>query len=438
MSDSAKRWPLAVAAAAMLLGALPARSDGLQPLAGAVGETRPILDLRLRYESVDQDPPPALLTESADALTLRVRAGFETGKAWSTALLAEGSFAGPLSGSYRQDNAVPARDINRPVIADPEIYQLNRLQLVNTALPGTTITLGRQRINLDDQRFVGNVGWRQTEQTYDALRVVNKSIPNLTVDLTYLNKVHRVFGPDSPQGTYRGDVYLGNLAYQLGNHKLSAFAYLVGLESIVVAPGAGVTAATATALNPARAATSTYGLRAAGEWRLARLKLGYVGSWATQSDRGANPLALRNDYFLGELSATYKAYTLTFGDEVLQGDGTAGFSTPLATLHKFQGWADKFLVTPANGIDDRYVGAGVTWKGVGWFDTVGLNAVWHDYHTQRLSLDYGSEWNLLASAKWRRYAGLLKYARYATGTNSSTVAGYGDTSKFWAQIEMQW
>ncbi len=77
---------------------------------------------------------------------------------------------------------------------------MNRLQLTNTSLPDTTLTLGRQRINLDDQRFVGNVGWRQNEQTYDGFRVVNKSIPNLTVDVTYFDQVNRVFGKESPVG----------------------------------------------------------------------------------------------------------------------------------------------------------------------------------------------------------------------------------------------
>ena len=45
------------------------------------------------------------------------------------------------------------------------------------------------------------------------------------------------------------------------------------------------------------------------------------------------------------------------GYEVLEGAPTGGlaFVTPLATLHKFQGWADKFLATPASGIEDAYI-----------------------------------------------------------------------------------
>ena len=125
----------------------------------------------MRAEFVDQTP----LAEDADAATLRLRAGFESGKAWNTTLLAEGEFVTPFDGDYRADPARATRTAF-PVVADPESYEVNRLQLTNTALPGTTLTLGRQRIVLDDHRFVGNVGWRQNEQTFDAVRVVNRSV----------------------------------------------------------------------------------------------------------------------------------------------------------------------------------------------------------------------------------------------------------------------
>jgi hypothetical protein len=426
----------------LLVGALVlsggAYADGLAPLGGALGETRWLADLRLRYEAVSQDPPPALLTHDAGAVTLRGRLGFETGKAWNTSLLVEGEFVGSLDGHYRVDNSVPVRDINYPVIADASAHELNRAQLSNTSLPGTTLTLGRQRINLDDQRFIGASGWRQNEQTFDALRVVNRSVSNLTLDATWANRVQRVFGLDSPQGVYKGSMVLANAGYQIGLHKLTAFGYWLDLDPLRIIVGPGVTAATATALNPARGDTATYGLRATGEKRLARVKLGYALSWASQSDYGANTLQLSNHYWLAELSGTYKAFTLSLGEESLQGNGTVGFSTPLATLHKFQGWADKFLTTPANGLDDRYAGLAAQFKGVAGLDTLALSAVWHDYRSERLDLGYGGEWDGQLVGKWRRFTGTLKYANYATGRDSATVAGFGDTRKFWAQLEYLW
>src|SRR5688572_15802740 len=196
-----------------------AETDSLKT---AFSSSKLILDTRLRVETVDQDG----LANDAHATTLRARVGFETGKAWNTTLLVEGEAVVPLENDYRPDPTVPTM-VTYPVVPDPEAYEVNRFQLSNTSLPGTTITLGRQRVALDDQRFVGPVGWRQNEQTFDALRVVNKSIKNLVFDATYFNRVNRVFGPDSPQGHYEGDSGLLNVSYQTKVGKITAFNYLL-------------------------------------------------------------------------------------------------------------------------------------------------------------------------------------------------------------------
>ena len=117
---------------------------------------------------------------------------------------------------------------------------------------------------------------------------------------------------------------------------------------------------------------------------------------------------------------------------MLEGNGIKGFTTPLATLHKFQGWADKFLTTPPNGIDDRYANAGFTLKGVGMLDTLALQASYHEYEAQRISSDYGSEIDLQVQAKWQRFLGTIKYADYEADRL------FTDTVKFWVQIEYVW
>jgi len=221
------------ASAAVFFG--QAQAEDVGTFGTALNQSKFILDTRLRTEDVEQEP----LANDASAMTLRARLGFETGKAWNTTLLVEGEGVIPIDGDYRPDPSVPTMT-TYPVVADPESYAINRLQLVNTSLPGTTLTLGRQRILLDDQRFVGNVGWRQNEQTFDAFRVVNKSVKNLTLDATYLNRVNRVFGEDSPQGTYKGDSVLLNASYQTKIGKLTGFGYLLEFDPIAnVAAAAG-------------------------------------------------------------------------------------------------------------------------------------------------------------------------------------------------------
>ena len=417
------------------------------PITGALGEIKPLADVRLRYEWVDQDKAPGATTPSttANALLLRSRLGFETGKAWNTSLLMEGEFVMQLEDDYRFDNAVPGYT-KYPIVADPEAYELNRFQLTNTSITNTTITLGRQRINLDDQRFVGNVGWRMNEQTYDALRVVNKQLGNkLTLDFTYSNRVNRIYGPDSPQGVYKGDFEFSNVSYQFGLGKLTVFDYMLNFSRLPNSHFPGLAAAAANPLDPARVSTHTWGGRFAGSKPAGKIKLTYAGSYAKQTSYGSNLSARRydNDYYLGELSGTFRQWTLGGGIERLSGDGTRGFSTPLATLHKFQGWVDKFLTTPDKGVKDTYTTGTYAIKGVGPFETIAATAMYHDYYSTRGNVSYGHEWNAQVSAKWQRFTGLIKYGDYGIGKPVQAVTGNAattltDTKKFWAQLEYLW
>ena len=401
-----KQKGLISAAVLAALASAGVQAEGF-PVLGAVKESNPIIDLRLRSESVEQDG----MTKDADALTLRARLGFETGKAWDTSFLAEGDLIWPWESRY---NSTVNGKTAYPTVADAETYEVNRVQLTNTSIADTTITLGRQRINLDDQRFVGNVGWRQNEQTYDGVRFVNKTVKNLTVDITYLDQVNRVFGKDSPVGRYHGDNYLANVAYQLPIGKLIGFAYLTDFDE---AP---------------RDSAQTLGARFTGEKPVQKVKVSWLVSWARQTERANNPLNFSEDFYTAEVTGIFRQYSVGVGYEVLEGDGVRAFSTPLATLHKFDGWADKFLTTPPNGLERRYVTLGYTKKGLGLLDTVSATAVYHQFDSSRLSIDYGSEVDLQLQAKYQRFNFMLKYADY----NADRFAT--DTRKYWVELDYVW
>jgi hypothetical protein len=368
--------------------------------------TQPIIDLRLRTESVSQSG----IARDASAFTLRGRLGFETGKIWSTQLLAEAELVWPLGENY---NSTVNGKTQFPVVADPEDYDLNRLQLANTSIPDTTVVIGRQRITLDDHRFVGNVGWRQNEQTFDAIRVTNRSIKNLAIDVAYVDQVNRVFGRESAVGRYRGSTWFANAAYQTPYGKLTGFAYVLDLD---LAP---------------TDSSSTIGVRFTGEHAMGAVKLGYLASFAAQDEYADNPLNYRDDYYALELAATVHDVSFTAGVELLEGNGVKGFTAPLGTLHRFQGWADKFLTTPANGIDDRYLGVGYSRKKTGPLDAVSATVSYHWFESDRLGLNYGSELDLQLQLKLRRYTLLAKYADYSADTFAT------DTRKVWFQLEYQ-
>jgi hypothetical protein len=212
------------------------------------------------------------------------------------------------------------------------------------------------------------------------------------------------------------------VSYQTKLGKLTAFNYLLDFENV-----AGVPAAI-------RDSTSTHGLRIGGEKNAGKVKLGYTLSYARQTDHAGNPLGFDLGYRFGELLATYKQFNLGYGVELMDGDGVKGFTTPLATLHKFNGWADKFLTTPANGLEDRYLTGGVTLKGVGVLDTLSLSAQYHDFGSDRLDLDYGDELDISLAAKWKRVNLMLKFADFEQGV----LASARDTQKVWGQVEFVW
>ncbi|PLK26779.1 porin [Novosphingobium sp. TH158] len=377
----------------------------------------PIFDMRLRYENVDQ---PAT---NADAVTLRVRAGAELKHASGLSLLAEAEGTLGVVNDYNAFPFVIADSQRRPafsVVADPMNIDLNRLQVQYKSKP-LTATVGRQRINLDDQRFVGSVAWRQNEQTFDAVRA-EASLGPVSLDATYAISQRTIFGFDAgPRTAYDGDfVFLGAGA-KLGPVNLKAFGYLLDFD----------TKEQAGALATTNADTMTLGARATASFKLApKTTLNLAASYARQSDYQDNPASYGVDYIAAEAGLAFGPLGLTAGYEQLGSDGVRSVQTPMATLHKFQGWADLFLTTPAAGIEDIY--GGLSWKFAGVKALPGLNAAftYHRYESAFGSVHYGDEWNASIGFKLKRITVFAKYADYDADLFGS------DTKKFWLQLEM--
>lgn len=370
----------------------------------------PIIDARLRYEHVDQ----VNATEAADALTLRLRAGVEL-KTGAFSFLVEGEGTAAPINNYKAFPFV-GEDQNRPydVVADPENIELNRAQ-ISYMVKGKGVTVGRQRINLDDQRFVGSVGWRQNEQTFDAIRGQAKFGP-VTLDATYAISQRTIFGIDAGgRQAYDGDLIFLGAGVEAGPVKLKAFSYLLDFDDPLAVANS----------------SQTYGLLATASLPLsAKFKLDLKASYASQSDY-KNPVKdYTADYVALEAGLGVAGFKLTGGYELLGCDNGFGFSTPLATLHAFNGWADVFLNTPAAGLEDVYGGVAYTFpKGV---LLPGLKAavIYHEFDSDTGGLDYGSEWDAMMGFKVGPVGILAKYASY-------DAKGFGvDTDKFWLQAEV--
>lgn len=396
-----KKAALGGVAALMMSPAAQAGSFG--DVEQALLDSQLLMNLRLRYEHVDQDP----IAKNANAVTFRARLGILTGEVLDTKALFEFEHIDDWGDNY---NSTINGMVMYPVVADPIDTQVNRAVLINSSFPDTTIKLGRQRIILDNARFVGNVGWRQNEQTFDALRVTNKSIKNVTLDGTYIDEVHRIFGGDSPVGRFDSDSYLFNAKVDvpLDEAKLSVtgFAYLLEFD------------------NAAAMSSETYGVLATAKKGPVTLK----ASYAAQSDYENQPVNYDEDYYWIEGAYKHGKMTFAAGYEVLTGDGTKGFATPLATGHAFNGWADLFLGTPANGLEDLYGKFVYARKDVGPFDSAKLVVLYHDFKAENGGMDYGDEIDAVLALNKGALAFKAKYASY-------DADGFGtDRDKFWLEV----
>ncbi|MGC1271183.1 MAG: alginate export family protein [Croceibacterium sp.] len=399
-----KKTALFLCAASAAIIASPAMAKAGDPI--PLGDDL-VLDImanaRLRYETVDQ----ANIVNTADALTTRARLGAEL-KAGNWAVLVEGE--GTFSLVDHFNDTIPGNGVEPyPVVADPDNLELNRAQ-VSWMKDGTGFTLGRQRINLDNQRFVGAVGWRQNEQTFDALRMQAK-LPGLKLDFTYGTSQRTVFGVDSPSEHYDGDMVLVNGAGKFAGADVTAFAYLLDFDT--------------------RAAFSsqTYGLLAQRAFPIGPAKLTVLASYARQSDFGANPKNYSVDYANLELTGAHKGFSLGAGYELLGSDGgLAAFQTPLATLHAFNGWADLFLTTPNGGLQDLYLKAGYAMPKPPLPGLV-FAVQYHRFDSDFGSVKYGNEWDASVGFKLGQVGLMAKYARYEASAFGS------DTSKVWLQAE---
>lgn len=307
----------------------------------ALTQGKPTLNLRLRYEYAQQTG-----RISSNAGTIRTRLGYKT-KAFKgfSALLSLSNntvFVDDFnSGGGRGPNRT-----NYVVVADPRDTLVDRAYITYATPYHADVHAGRQVIVLDNQRFIGHVGFRQTWQTFDAVALDVKTLKDVRAHYAYIGQVNRVFGPNarSPLDRNRTNLHAFNINYhgfEFGD--IVAYVYLDDNRTIPVF------------------SNNSYGLRFTGSTPLLdeKMKLLYTLEYSYQTDATNNPIKYSANYVHTMLGIHYdKWLTAKIDWEQLGGNqDTAGkfFRFPQGTNHGFQGWADLFLVTPQAGINDYYL-----------------------------------------------------------------------------------
>jgi hypothetical protein len=411
------------ASCAMLLAApmTSSAADSMDNLRYAFSGGAPSVDLRARWEHAEQDNA---LTP-ANAYTVRARLGYTTGKWNDLDLLTEFEGTFPLGAEAYNSGPGGNGKTTRVVIADPKGTELNQFVLRYTGLAGNVFKLGRQKVILDNQRFVGNSGWRQNEVTYDAVSVVNTQLAKTTLSYTYLGRVN-----DKNYTGYQLNGHLLNLAYALAPQiNLVGYGYVLDFDNT----SQGATSCSFADTNAqqkviTRCDSQTYGLRASGAFPFSGFKLLYTAEYAHQNHYKDAPGAVGASYYLAEFGGVSHGVTAKLGYENMGGDGSYSFQTPLATLHAFDGWADLFLNTPVKGIRDAY--ARVEGEAPLGLKLLGF---YHDFRNDQGHDKLGTELDLQAvKAINDNFSVMLKYAHFNSSTNA---APFVDTRKGWLQAE---
>jgi hypothetical protein len=239
--------------------------------------------------------------------------------------------------------------------------------------------------------------------------VQNKSLPKTVLTYAYLDRVQNITFDEIELSAH-----LLNAAYDLAPWaKLIGYGYLLDYDLDT---------------GPTKD-TQTLGLRAQGGLPVGAGKLLYHLEYARQSDYGESDAAVDADYYLAELGGTLSGVTVKFSREVLGGDGTYNFQTPLATKHIFNGWADKFLgdsIAGGKGLQDNFVTVSGAVMGVT------LTAMVHDFKSDAGDVDYGTELDVLETKPVTPNLALtVKYADYQADDFAT------DTQKIWLMGEFK-
>jgi hypothetical protein len=356
------------------------------------------LQLRYRYELVDEDG----FMSDAYASTLRTALGYRTADFHGFRGMVEFEDVSVIGNELYDSGSNGVTD--RPKVVDPDETEINRAALEYLFDEHNEVVLGRQYIKLDNERFVGSVSWRQNWQTFDSAAYRGKNLGQFSATYAYVDNVNTVAATNEPMSSN-----LLNAGYDFGEPgALTAYFYNLDYKSL-----------------DAKSA-NTFGLSFAGAPELGDdWVIDYRLEYANQQDTADNPGSIDADYLHAVLGGKIAGFRLGVGYEVLGGSGMVNdsFKTPLGTNHAFNGWADKFLSTPDDGLKDLYAALGYGWG------TTKLAAVYHDFRSDANSRSYGSEIDLLA--KHKLSSGIevgLKFAGYDADTFST------DTTKGWIWV----
>jgi hypothetical protein len=405
----------------------------------SIKDGKPMTNFRLRYENVQQDgngaTTPAAPLEDANAFTLRSLIGWQTSPFHNFSFAAQiinvtklnddyndGTSFTPINGASNQPDK-----LGYAKVVDPDETNINQAYIDWTGIKNTKFRLGRQQANLDNVRFIGDIGFRQVMQVFDGISVTNKSIPDSSLYAAHFESVKQI------NTRYRtaGALDIVNAKYSISaTEGITGYGYFSKFDDLGYGNAwFGANNATKNQSN------KTLGLRLDGIHPFSpNLRALYTAEFAKQTDYSGGDARIDAHYYKLGGGIGIDAFNIRLDQEMLSSNnGTYAFQTPFGTNHLFQGWVDKFLVTPKDGIKDTFITA--TYR----LDDFLFFADYHFINSDRdfakvgggTGDKYGKEWN--AAVTYNVNSNIMTKLEYGkfTESNQYNAGRIRDTDKLW-------
>lgn len=438
-------------------------TDVASNLLEAIQQGKSLNNLRLRYEHVSQDglavaPVANNELKDGEGLTLRSLIGWQTAPYKNFSYAAQlidvtkfiDNFNDSTNNTLINGASNQLRNSEYAKIIDPSFTGVNQLYVDWTGIKNTKFRLGRQQLNLDNMRFIGDIGFRQVMQVFDGGSVLNKSIPNTEVFLAHFERVRQITTKNRDDGALE----IANVKYRISpTEYLIGYAYLNGFDDL----GLGNAWFGAAKLNNAGKpninadqSNKIFGLRLDGTHPFnPNFRAHYTAEFAKQSDYQSGDDRVDAHYYKLGGGLGFDNFNMRIDQELLSSnDSKYAFQTPFGTNHLFQGWVDKFLATPRQGIQDTFVTATYQYDDFLFFADYHLIDSDNDFNTvgggtKTNGNRYGKEWNVAATYNYsKNIMAKLEYGKFtesdhyaATPKVANNVAGnrgrIRDTDKLW-------
>jgi hypothetical protein len=302
---------------------------------------------------------------------------------------------------------------DRPVVPDVAGTDLNQALLRYSPTNTVQLSLGREAINLGNERFVGTNGFWQNEQTLDTAGFNYEFGFASHFLYRYVDNANRITGNNSGKNLASSDTNFNTNNGQrpaafLGDHDHDTHLLFAELKewdySQVQAYYFDMDIKDATALS-----NKTLGFRYEYTGRWNNLRTLAHAELALQERTEINNDAILQYYDLGA-GIGYRANEISINYQRLEENNGTSFVTPLASLHNYNGWADKFLSTHSSGLRDYEVQ--YIWRQ----NPIKIDARYHSFHTDNNNSKLGEELDIDFSVKLSRHDTVrFRYANFVSG-----------------------